>query len=380
MFLENDFYLMNKDKKVLTFHIESREDLDIYEIERETDVTLPVGYTDIETWLGRRQAPKHREHIEKLLRSCGCYNLDGFVRVTYALSLNDTFWVRPVNSDLTWDKVSLYRNDFDETIARLAFEGGLYGEQFTSTSPEFGTSGSFAKCWVRQKEDIYLLKQGTDGYVNAGMEPYSEMYASEIAGIICPRYVPYRTEIYRGKLVSRCKLFTDEQSGFSPISNFISTNRINQLLVFMEEHGAEDDFRRMLVLDALILNTDRHMGNFGMLFDTDTMEIKGMAPVFDHNMSLLPYAMEEDFKDMTAYLATRPTKIGTDFNAVANSMLTPRIRSDLKNLHGFCFSRDYEYPLPEERLQILEGVVNSQIDRILNRVLLYAPNDNRTDI
>ena len=50
-------------------------------------------------------------------------------------------------------------NQFDETIAKIAFEGGLYGKEFTTTSPEFGTSGSFAKCWVKEDDGIYLLKR-----------------------------------------------------------------------------------------------------------------------------------------------------------------------------------------------------------------------------
>lgn len=37
--------------------------------------------------------------------------------------------------------------------------------------------------------------------------------------------------------------------------------------------GSEDAFRRMLVLDVVILNIDCHLGNFGVLFNTDTMEI-----------------------------------------------------------------------------------------------------------
>ena len=83
---------------------------------------------------------------------------------------------------------------------------------------------------------------------------------------------------------------------------------------YMSRHDAEEDFRRMLVLDALVLNTDRHAGNYGMLFDTDTMQVSGMAPVFDHNQALLPYAEPAEFDNLQEYLSTRPTRIGEDFN------------------------------------------------------------------
>ena len=42
---------------------------------------------------------------------------------------------------------------------------------------------------------------------------------------------------------------------------------IPELLAYFESIGSGDAFRRMCVLDAIILNTDRHYGNFGVLFD-----------------------------------------------------------------------------------------------------------------
>ena len=36
-----------------------------------------------------------------------------------------------------------------EKIAKMAFEGGLHGRHLSTTSPEYGTDGSFAKCWIR---------------------------------------------------------------------------------------------------------------------------------------------------------------------------------------------------------------------------------------
>ena len=49
----------------------------------------------------------------------------------------------------------------------------------------------------------------------------------------------------------------------------------------------------MCILDALILNTDRHSGNFGVLYRNDTMQVQKMAPVFDSNRSLL-FDLDDD--------------------------------------------------------------------------------------
>lgn len=63
----------------------------------------------------------------------------------------------------------------------------------------------------------------------------------------------------------------------------------------------------MIVLDALILNTDRHMGNYGFIVDNRTMQIKRMAPMFDHNQALLPYAEQESFQNLILFSFTANT-------------------------------------------------------------------------
>ena len=368
------FYLMNKDTPVLKFQITQGAfgTVELTETERYTE-PLPIGFQTIQNWVENRQAPKHREHIAELMRMCGCTRLDGFVRITHALSLNDTFWTKAEESPLRWDDVSLYQNDFDETIARIAFEGGMYRERFSTTSPEFETNGSFAKCWTRDPDGkIFLMKRGSRGGRNAGLEPFSEVYASQVAARICKDFVPYSAVMYHGNLASKCPLFTNEKQGFIPLYKCLNGElTVSNVLNYMTQHGTEEDYRRMLVLDALILNTDRHAGNYGMIFDTDSLQIIKMAPVFDHNQALLPYAEEDDFAHMEEYLATRPTRIGEDFNEVAYEALTPEIRSDLIQMKGFQFQRDLKPGLPEERLKYLEKVVNQQIDRVLKRKQLY---------
>lgn len=381
MFLDNQFYLMNKDCKILSFQTvrDEFQDVEILELERYSD-KLPIGFQNMKQWVENRKAPKHREHIDQLLKSCGCQDLDGYLRVTYALNLNDTFWVKPIESAKKWADVSLYKNEFDETIAHIAFEGGMYGEQFTTTSPEFTTDGAFAKCWIREDDEIFLLKRGMTGGRNLGKEPYCEMYASQIAAKICPdNYVPYEVVRYRGELASKCPLFTSEQIGFAPIFKCMESGAgIAKQLQYFESIGSGDDFRRMLVLDALIVNTDRHMGNYGILFDTDTLEPIKMAPVFDHNQGLLPFAEKEEFDHIDKYLESRPTRIGNDFNEVAHMVLTPEIESDLKKLRGFRFERNTKLGFPEERLVQLENVVNMQIENVLSGRKLYLPKKQNT--
>lgn len=43
--------------------------------------------------------------------------------------------------------VSLYRNEFDQLISIAAFDGTMSSAVLSSSPPEFGTDGYYAKCW-----------------------------------------------------------------------------------------------------------------------------------------------------------------------------------------------------------------------------------------
>ena len=367
-----EYILMNKDKEILNFISETNEFGEVcLEEVGETLEGLPIGYEDIQTFIEHRKAPKHRRHIAELMRMAGCDDLNGFLDVSKALSLNDTFWVKEKGSILKWSDVNLYQNDFNEVIARLAFEGGEQHIDFSSTSPEFGTEGRYAKCWIRNEDGVFLLKTGID---EAGLEPYSEYYASQLAEVICESSVKYLLDTHHDRVVSKCALFTSEKEGFVSALKCVDPkehNRISYLLNYFSKLVLENDFRRMIVLDALILNTDRHAGNYGFIVDNDTQEIKRMAPVFDHNLSLLHSVKELTESNIEQYLKNILPRIGADFNTTANLVLSSDIRSDLKNLKGFTFESVGGMGLPKRRVQFLEKLIDVQIDNILEAKSLY---------
>lgn len=325
---QREHFLMNRDEKVMLFSSAKNEYGEI--LLEELDVfgnPLPLGFEDIQSFIAHRQAPKHRKHIPKLLRQAECEDLQGFLEVSKALNLNDTFWVKSADSQLCWREVSLYQNDFNEVIAQIAFDGGDY---------------------------------------------FSDFYASQLAEILCPDAVNYEIGEWHGRIVSCCPLFTSESKGYVPAIRLLDERKHNKVAYLMEYFsriGLEDEFRRMIVLDALIVNEDRHAGNYGFMVDNRTQEILGMAPMFDHNRSLL-YGLKSPEK-VSEYLKQQIPRIGMDFNITAHSLLTPRLRQDLLNLKGFHFRQDGEFDLPKERITMLEQVVNRQIDNILSGTSLY---------
>lgn len=86
------FLLMNKDTKWLLFdcHEDEFGFVTGKEIEWYTELR-PIGYDNIGDFLDARKAPKHRKHIAELLKKYGCESIENFLKLTHALSLNDTF-------------------------------------------------------------------------------------------------------------------------------------------------------------------------------------------------------------------------------------------------------------------------------------------------
>lgn len=358
------YELMNKDKVVATF--EERYDYGeyTYKMVDQLDDYLPYDFASINEWIDDRQIAKHRTSIKRLMAELGIDNRHGFINMVRCVSLTDTFWMRRTDSGLSWHDVSLYSNSFDDVVARIAFDGvGMYGRQFSSTSPEFGTSGSFDKCWVREEDGPYLVKRGSSGYANAGFEPYSEKLCADILEVSGIRHVPYELCNYHGKLASKCPLFTSEEHGFVPAVRMFNRGfGIDDVLRFCADHGGEDLFREMVVMDAVCVNVDRHAGNYGFMVNNNTGEVEGMAPLFDQNMALLPYLMEHD--DLDDYLAHQGPKIGGDFVAVARGLLTSPIRAKLIALKDFEYD-DPGFGYPAWKLDVANKVKRNMIDAIL---------------
>ena len=206
------YHLMNKNLLIGKFELVER-----YGNKIATGVELykitPFELGNMHKWLEHRQAAKHRQHIKELMVQCGCDTIERFIRVTHCTSVNDTLWVKREDEDITWERVSLYTNEFDEVIAKLAFEGvGIYGQEFSLTTPEFGTNGTYSKCITREYDgSLVMYKRGTDGFANSGLEPYGEYLSSELYNIITDgRSVQYDLVKLHSKVASKCRIFTTE--------------------------------------------------------------------------------------------------------------------------------------------------------------------------
>ena len=124
----------------------------------------------------------------------------------------------------------------------------------------------------------------------------------------------------------------------------------------------------MLVFDAVICNTDRHFGNFGVLVDNRTNAITSPAPLFDHGNSLFNFAGTDAWADSTAleeYIETLYPSVYDDFLGTAKSVLTPELREKLRHLLTFHFKKHSRYNLPPKRLRMIEKQIQKRAGILL---------------
>ena len=222
-------------------------------------------------------------------------SIDEFYTVTKGLSLNDTFWLKPQGCNLSWKDVNPYENpictDFASSVLKAMKAGLINNVNRTIQSPDFALTGSYDKKWKRINGSIYLIKTGGESYDDR--EVFSEFYAYHIAKILkiqslCTEYSIIKS-VFSGeeRIATKCKLFTSETDGFIPVE-FINLNgKTDAEYAISIGKASYRNFLIMCLLDSLILNIDRHDGNFGYLVNNDKHTIITMAPIFDNNLSLL---------------------------------------------------------------------------------------------
>ena len=360
--------LRHRDRELLRFEWVEPQGVRVVSVNEAERRFLPLemhGVANDETlwtWLTRRTVPRNRRNIEELMARIGLSsrNVKGIIELCRGLSLNDVYWVVPDDCEDSWKDFNLYENDFSGAIAQMAFSGvgPDFREQWTS-SPEFTTNGMLAKCWRRIDGNVLLYKAGTEGASNTGFEPYSEFYAAQIAEAMGLGHVAYGLSRFKGRLCSTCPLFTSDRYGYVPAGRVVSR----------DEALADPRFADIFFFDAVIFNTDRHMGNFGYLVDNDTNEIVGAAPIFDNGYGLFSLALDrrgdshDEFCDLRKFVSRVNPALYVKWLGFPGG-LTKKMKERLDGLRGFRIKRHPRYNLPVRRIEAIEDFTQKRIREI----------------
>ena len=377
--------LKHRDTEVLRFDWAEPFGVKNVELNRSAERFLPLAFRDrvrkdpdslgywLEEWLLHRTPPLSRRGIRDMLRYLGFHEDDpswkrNLITFSRGLSLNDVHWVVADDSTETWATANLYDNPFSTAVASMAFTGEKrQGVRDASTSPEYSTNGNLRKCWRRLNGEILLYKGGGhDGgglleHRNAvGYEPFSEYYAAQLAAAMKLPHVPYDLAQFKYRLCSTCPLFTSEKTGF------LAARYV------MDRDVARKDIRfaDIFFFDAIIFNTDRHLGNFGFLVDNDANELAGVAPIFDNGYSLFSQAISEpgvkdnEFKDLRKFLLRVEPKLCTHWLDIPGG-ITDEMIDRLKGLGKFEFKQHPDFIMPDNRLEVSQYFLQNRIAKVI---------------
>lgn len=319
-------------------------------------------------WIRHRTIPKNRAYVHALLAKCGL-NLNrpmSIIAVCKGLSLNDSYWVVEEGFEGSFDKYNLYENPINRILGLVAFTGyGSSNRTSLESSPEFTTNGMLPKCWRRMNGKVLLFKGGTSGASNTGNEPYSEYYAAQVAQAMGIDAIEYGLSKWKGVLCSTCELFTSKDYAYMPIGHIVTEGGFAAVFDYYQQLGEAfvQALRDMLVFDAVVCNTDRHFGNFGLMIDNATNMIARPAPLFDHGNSLFNFAGKEYLQNaelLQQYANTLAPCTYGDFIETAGKYMNGKNHDQLRRLLTFHFKRHSRYNLPSGSLQLIEEQVQKR--------------------
>ena len=320
-------------------------------------------------WLEHRSIPKNRAFVREILHSQGLDQptLLDIINISYGLSVNDCYWVVPDTFKGDWDHFNLYDNKFDDVLAMVAFTGNSTRLAGTSPSPEMTTNGTLAKAWRRVNNELYLFKGGRSLLgMTIGKEPYSEFYASQIAERMgLSHYVKYDLEEWHGILASVCKNFCNKDISFIPMSNIdASITGTKDLIEYMNSNGFMNQFKEMILFDAVIMNVDRHYGNFGLLKDNQMNKYIGLAPIFDNGFGLFAGLADSSILDQAKFKEEQQRAEQSFFGLSHKALVQLVCDKDdilkLEKLKDFRFEKHPTYNLSDERLDVLNSFIQNR--------------------
>lgn len=274
-----------------------------YERAQEAGRSYDEILIDLNNWLRARAIPHTRINISKALRIFQADSPQDLIPRSYGLSLSDQYWLQPVDAGLCWEDVNFFHHSFSAYPGRVLLDYGSFSDKYSWNSPDIVTDGWLTKRWISLDGTLYLQKGGSGLY---RQEPYNEVLASYIAKCLQVPHVPYDLYHERDQVYSICpKLIEDHEE-------IITADQLARLLPLgdrqltkasyldlavqlgLDRDETEREVDQMLVVDYLILNSDRHKKNFGLVRDAKTLEYLRPAPLFDQGTSLYHDADDDE--------------------------------------------------------------------------------------
>ena len=368
--------LMHKNTLVVDIDVDNQTGsiVSIKEIYSLPD--LPIGINqssidkDLSRWWNERSIPLSRSGLAEALDQLELPSPRSLLVKCFGLSLSDQYWIKPKDTNITWKQVNFFDNDFSEDLGEL-----LFGKQFKKgeiklESPDSTSIGNLKKRWKIIDGCRYLIKGGSNPF---RQEPINEVVASRVMDILKIPHVNYTPMFSGGYPYSECEDFINKNQDFVSAQQICdSFKRSNDVSLYQhfincsETLGLKDAkeyLNKMIVLDFIIANEDRHLNNFGAIRNANTLTFVGFAPIFDSGASFGFDKLPSDFfkEELTICKPFRKThkeqlKLVTSFDFLDEN----KLNIVLKTIQDTFYEFESEY-LSKDRI---EAIIKSLEQRI----------------
>ena len=292
---EQGYDLMHKDDVVASLQLDDLSGAILKVTPSASPELLPLGGSQgadsLRKWWLRRAVPISQGNIAALLQQEGIPSTQSLLVRNLGLSLSDHYWIKPSGSELTWKDVSPFSNAFS-SLSEAA------SAQFYS--PDAALQGDLIKKWLIVDDARCLLKGNRGANSQQSLNEVLASMLHEKQGF--SNHVRYRPVKFTGSASEQygciCEDFASETLEFIPAIDVVDSEKKDNAVSTYEhfihvctEHGlSEQEVRGFLeyqvLTDFVLTNTDRHLNNFGILRDSQTLKFVRMAPIFDSGNSM----------------------------------------------------------------------------------------------
>jgi len=317
----------------------------------------------LQHWLSTRGIDTTRTNARMLLKELKLKS-DRVSAVIYnrGLNMTDCYWIKDMQKDheASFSEISLYRKENIRSISALSISGRAVNVP-SIQNHEITNIGSFNKAWVKEDDEWWLYKGG-NLYNN-----YAELFTYYLGKKLNFNMAKYKFASNhhltdRGPLIASLN-FTNEDCMLEHYDSFryrfeeVELSDDDMILENMKSVGLEKEYINMLILDALVVNIDRHEFNFGLLKSTTTGELIGFAPYFDHNLSLNAHLNSSETIGLGQYKFCKKVVGNKNLQDILQRItineikeIDKQVREELETNGDFNFVIDYLKKLLEEVL------------------------------
>ena len=300
-------YLMNKNTKVALIELNTEVNIiekiyNVYNIDF-APLSFKTAYLNknisdtkaLNEWYRGRGIPDWRKDIKNLLNTLNIKSTDELLNKSYGLSLSDQYWIkRESEENLKWNDINFFTNDFKyKGYLKASLNSSENNKNIDLYSPNNTTDGMLQKAWIIENNKRILVK-GTYCFTN--QEPLNEWLTSLICKNLDIDYCDYKIDIIDGKLISKCENFINSNEEIiTAYDVFFSerkdnnTSDLNHYINILEKNGIKDapkTIQDMLLVDYIVMNFDRHLKNFGIIRNVETLKWEKITPIFDTGESM----------------------------------------------------------------------------------------------